>query len=691
MMRASLPILILLASACSNCTEQKPVPVVVPPAADAGGGSSPGDGGPICVDADGDGYGQDCAAGPDCNDADPDQQTHCDRCQSDQPEAGCACDVGTPPMSCYDGPPGTQGVGICRAGTITCEDGIWSRCRGVQNPREYEFCNDRDDNCDGQVDEGVRSECGNCDPNCHVADPPTPDGSLPEPDEERDSGVGINDDGHVVLDRREVDLNFLWIANAGEGTVSKVDTTLLREVGRYHSIGPNDHGLSAGGHNSPSRTGIDLNGDMVVANRAFGGQGSATKIANVDCEDRNGNGSIETSNDSNGNGIIDRGDPTEFPGGADECFSWTVPVGGGGGTPRALTIDSGDEENPMGNVWVGNYSEQRFYGLEGSDGDLLARPGLTNPVPIGHRPYGAAIDSEGYVWSGTLSGGSIAGFDSRSGNRVLLASPRGVPAASYGFGIDGSNRLWVGAQSSGVNRYDPYHDSNGNEIDPLSGNGVWRHAPCPVSCYMRGLGADTEGRVWVANNQGGVIGWNADTMALVGNFPVNSSPITGAGPDFFGYVWGVSGAGETIRIDVDNGGGITRVPVGSGPYTYSDFTGYGLRNFTAPRGDYSTIVSGCTGGPTTWDELLIDADVPPNSRIDARIRVADEEDQLEAPGNPQYGPYTATSDGGGRTHDLAEVPDGRFLLLSFRLISNDRDATPVLRDFDLRFHCERGQ
>ena len=83
--------------------------------------------------------------------------------------------------------------------------------------------------------------------------------------------------------------------------------------------------------------------------------------------------------------------------------------------------------------------------------------------------------------------------------------------------------------------------------------------------------------------------------------------------------------------------------------------------------------------------------MPPNSRIDARIRVADEEDQLEAPGNPQYGPYTATSDGGGRSHDLAEVPAGRFLLLSFRLISNDRDATPVLRDFDLRFHCERGQ
>lgn len=58
--------------------------------------------------------------------------------------------------SCYTGPAGTAGVGICRAGTQTCRaDGSgFGACIGEVLPRA-EQCNGLDDDCDGSVDEGA--------------------------------------------------------------------------------------------------------------------------------------------------------------------------------------------------------------------------------------------------------------------------------------------------------------------------------------------------------------------------------------------------------------------------------------------------------------------------------------------------------------------------------------------------------
>ncbi|MDA3864281.1 MAG: MopE-related protein [Deltaproteobacteria bacterium] len=56
--------------------------------------------------------------------------------------------------SCYPGPAGTEGVGICTSGTQTCSTGSWSSCSGEVLPAP-ETCNGLDDNCDGQTDEGV--------------------------------------------------------------------------------------------------------------------------------------------------------------------------------------------------------------------------------------------------------------------------------------------------------------------------------------------------------------------------------------------------------------------------------------------------------------------------------------------------------------------------------------------------------
>src|SRR3972149_677738 len=41
----------------------------------------------------------------------------------------CPC-TGSETKSCYDGPAGTEGVGICRAGTQTCSNGWFGSCQG---------------------------------------------------------------------------------------------------------------------------------------------------------------------------------------------------------------------------------------------------------------------------------------------------------------------------------------------------------------------------------------------------------------------------------------------------------------------------------------------------------------------------------------------------------------------------------
>lgn len=55
-------------------------------------------------------------------------------------------------MTCYTGPANTRQVGSCRTGTRTCIDGVYSACQGEILPAATEVCDNRDENCDGLVD-----------------------------------------------------------------------------------------------------------------------------------------------------------------------------------------------------------------------------------------------------------------------------------------------------------------------------------------------------------------------------------------------------------------------------------------------------------------------------------------------------------------------------------------------------------
>ncbi|CAN5706635.1 hypothetical protein BH09MYX1_BH09MYX1_23950 [soil metagenome] len=66
---------------------------------------------------------------------------------------GCPCDPGTyKPSTCYSGPIGTNGKGICKTGTRKCENGYLSACVGEVVPAE-EICDLGDNDCNGLIDD----------------------------------------------------------------------------------------------------------------------------------------------------------------------------------------------------------------------------------------------------------------------------------------------------------------------------------------------------------------------------------------------------------------------------------------------------------------------------------------------------------------------------------------------------------
>lgn len=70
----------------------------------------------------------------------------------DEKEESCQCNPGSRP--CYSGPTGTENVGICKAGTQTCQSNrTWGVCEQEVTPRLEDCSNQTDDNCDGKINE----------------------------------------------------------------------------------------------------------------------------------------------------------------------------------------------------------------------------------------------------------------------------------------------------------------------------------------------------------------------------------------------------------------------------------------------------------------------------------------------------------------------------------------------------------
>ena len=644
---------------------------------DGGGGDDDGDPGPACPDGtdnDGDGWGVDCPNGSDCDDEDP-----------------------------------------------------------FVNPGMEEHCDGEDNDCDGQIDDGVLNDCGTCDEGCFEAGTgpfPTSDDD-PNADED---GVGLNETGDLQLDQTEVEYSYLWVANTddlGSGTVSKIDGDAVAEVGRYLSVTCSSDTttiecddinnttvqLTA---NYPSRTAVDYNFDVWVANRAFySGQPSATKIANAvtDCVDRNGNGVIDTSADHDGDltietdcdndgnpdtllTVCDNGLAPEFLYTDDECVLFTVNFAAADEVGRSVCLDAGDLSNDgvyigPANAWVGTNTRagnQQFYKLDGETGEIEEIIDL----PAASLPYGCAVDGHGILWAnGGWSSANLTWIDTADPTQVGTdtTAPTWAPVHLYGITVDEDQNLWLGGyDSQTVYRYEPDRTSN-----MTLNSGVWSKADLGTG-NVTGVAGDNRGYIWVAEDDVGYVrridptqipSGGEVTLGATDRWGPFGLTMRGVGVDFRGNVWGISYVeNKAYRLEVDSNGTVTNafggeVNVGENPYTYSDFTGYGLRVFTNPHGWWTYLIEGC-GEDTHWQDVSWTEYEPTGTQVLLRVRTGASPTQL--------GDWSDTWD--TSPADLGQPPQGPispnpapYLQLEFELYSDGQENTPTLSTVNVTWSC----
>jgi subtilisin-like proprotein convertase family protein len=118
-----------------------------------------GDGGTSAGGGGGGGGGEGGSAGEGGTGGTPCTEEVCDGVDNDcdnEVDEGCECLAGES-EPCYTGPEGTNGVGLCKGGTRTCDPATnkFGPCMGEVLPAATDVCNGLDENCNGTADDGL--------------------------------------------------------------------------------------------------------------------------------------------------------------------------------------------------------------------------------------------------------------------------------------------------------------------------------------------------------------------------------------------------------------------------------------------------------------------------------------------------------------------------------------------------------
>ena len=558
---------------------------------------------------------------------------------------------------CFDSVGTKVGVGECISGIRTCDGEYWSACIGQVIPIP-EYCDSRDNDCDGDIDEGVLSACGDCNPYCtKVASGIGTEDPL-EPEEQNSLNVVKTPEGWITLTSTAVNLNVIWVANSQEGTVSKLDTTTGFETGRYKFC------------SNPSRTAVGFFGNGWVACRSNGGRVARILNFEGECIDKNGNGVIDTSRDLNNDHVIS-GDEM-LPMGQDECIVWTTDTGKqyGSNVARALGVHTD------GFGWVGLWEGKQLLKIAPEDGQVI------DNIPIPANPYGLVIDKQGTIWVSGRGGGVLVKAVPGTKQVSSLKPPGGVDP--YGIALDEFDRVWIAncCSNHSVKMYDPK-------------TGQW--ASVAVKARPRGLVANLSGRMFVANdqsNQVAVIDMNAmQTFQYIdlggGRFPL------GMALDAAGFVWAVNQqSGSIHKINSFSLEKVGEYPVGTGPYTSSDMTGSAFFD-AVPPGWYrhrfeAAHVSGLTGlmamNNAQWVDLTIDYVAPPEAYVKFRVRTGESKEEIDASlWTPLVGPFPDQT----FPVELSTVLEkaGHFLDVEVWLYPSKDGAMPILKGMDIKYEA----
>lgn len=353
-------------------------------------------------------------------------------------------------------------------------------------------------------------------------------------------------------------LSFIWIANSSQGTVSKINTFTGVEVGRYYVEGA-----------SPSRTSVNLMGDVAVSSRAPGG---VTKIAArpVDCVDLNANGVIDTSTGPN----------NILPLGTDECVLWRKPIPSPGyGYGVRATAWEGTKPDPdtcqyppprLWFGWMDNANTAHFERVDGTTGETLDTVLFPGWGP-GYSPYGGAVNADGDFFVTGLDHQPAIMIDAETLDVTNFGIPQGC---KYGMTLDTEGNIWNG----GCNDSSVYH----YDMQTMA----WSNIGNAGGTRVNGMMADGAGNVWGAGSSPcRLVHVDAATKTYVNNnipIPGCSSP-WGVSIDIEGFVWVVDMGNKAYKIDPVTYETVLTVTGLVGPYTYSDMTGAALNAQVNPQ------------------------------------------------------------------------------------------------------------
>lgn len=400
------------------------------------------------------------------------------------------------------------------------------------------------------------------------------------PDED-DGSSSSNDSAGPLLDvgsptggfgSCDCELIYLWVADHEEGTVSKINTRTLVEEGRYLT--------REDGNGNPSRTSVNLSGDVAVANR----HGGLVKIyANPDnCVESNGVPGIQTSS----------GKDDVLPWDQEECRAWYTHFETTNQRPVAWTGDTSEPGNcdaTPADVWTVTSPPGLLPGM-GAPGNVTAHlvDGETGeikfsaPVPgfpgDGFGAYGGAVDAAGNLYFSPLGGFGLPVLGRIERDSLVTKIwdlPPGV--APYGITLDHKGRVWLASNiGSLAGRFDPTNETWGI-VEGIGGGSGLAEGPDDIMYISQGstvvpvhLDDLTKGDVWS-----------------------NDDSVKGISFDADGFLWAVTARDDkdlmsqpaAYKIDV-----MTMSTEGSyaeldNPYTYSDMTGNALGSVAcAPEG-----------------------------------------------------------------------------------------------------------
>ena len=347
--------------------------------------------------------------------------------------------------------------------------------------------------------------------------------------------------------------SMIWIANSSQGTVSKIDTQTMTELGRYW--------VRPDGSGNPSRTSVNAVGDMVVGARS----GGVTKILfDVEqCADTNGTPGIQTS--TGANDILDWDQ--------EECRAWHTPmnynsiraVSWTNGTWNAQTCRYEGME-----VWVsgdqGAMGTVDVMRLDGETGEILEQIEIPEmPMALNFGAYGAVVDEDNNLWLAQIYSKHLTRVD----YDTLEYEHWIQPIHTYGIAY---HEGFIYLCNREVARFNPQSET----FDMIEMIEDWQG----FFGHTGGCMVDGDGILWKGIDDA-LYGVDTEDLSIVDTIAMPEGMQWGVAVDFDGYVWTVPRNGSTAyRVDpgdhsIESIGGLV------GAYTYSDMTGFMLSGVAA--------------------------------------------------------------------------------------------------------------